>query len=139
MATTHQAVESCPRCSGYIDHTYPSEPPGCIQCGYEDYTYEAPKVKLRRDRWLSGSVVKLRYVGFAPSLEAVMMEVKTKAPEIVGGNEVVTPTCPLTCGLPMKYSPTSGGAPRRDLRYRCASRHRVFITVSDDGQWRGWM
>ena len=129
MTTT---LRACPRCKGHVDHSYISEAPRCVICGWYDRDYEAPKVKLRRDRWLSGSVVKLRYIGFAPALEDAVLEVSTKAPEIVGGNEVVTPTCPLTCGLPMKYNP------KKD-QFRCVRKHQVFITAGKDGQWRGWM
>ena len=136
MTTT---LRACPRCKGHVDHSYISEAPRCVICGWYDRDYEAPKVNLRRDRWLSGSVVKLRYIGFAPALEDAVLEVSTKAPEIHGGREIVTPTCPLACGLPMKYNPVSGGPNKEDLQFRCVRKHQVFITAGKDGQWRGWM
>jgi len=132
---TRLAHALCPRCESVLVQNYISEPPRCLTCGHEDYTYVVPQVTLERKRLGSGTVVRLRYHGFAPALQEVIMEVRSERRKSGYGIKVI-PTCPLACGQDMEYSSYTGK--KREKLYKCSRRHHVSILTSENGDWRGW-
>ena len=128
----------CPRCiKGFVNHTNSGEYPSCIACGYEDYSYVMPKRERPRNALLGGLASKLRYIGFSPQLEDLILEVQVKRDPLKSG-VVTVPTCPWD-GKDMQAAPLSGKKNKSDRTYRCSKRHRISLLSGITGDWRGWM
>ena len=129
----------CPRCTARIVQCYATEPPGCVTCGWEDYIRPLPKRERKRNGLLGGLASKIRYIGFAKYLEDVTVDVRVKRDTASIAGIVTVPTCPYD-HKPMKVIPKSGYGTRKNERtYKCPTRHRIIVTSSENGDFRGWM
>ena len=124
----------CPRCDTQLAQTYTTEYPGCVVCGFENYTHVLPK----RQRTQGALASKLRYIGFADKLEGVTVPVRVKRDESKVGVSTV-PSCPWD-GKDMRIVASSSfGRVKNERTYRCSKRHRIILLGSVNGEWRGWM
>ena len=131
-------MNACPRCEARLVQCYATEPPGCVTCGWEDYIHPLPKRERKRDGLLGGLTTKIRYIGFAPSLEDVTMEVRVERNEAAMSGIRTTPSCPYDL-KPMKVVPKNGyGSRKNEQTYKCPTRHRAVISSSANGDMRGW-
>jgi hypothetical protein len=124
----------CPRCGAQLAQTYATEFPGCVVCGFENYTHVLPK----RQRMQGALSSKLRYIGFADKLEGVTVPVRVKRDQSKAGIAMV-PSCPWD-GRDMRIVASSSyGRVKNERTYRCSKRHRIILLGSVNGEWRGWM
>jgi len=132
-------ISECPRCiKGFISRANSGEYPSCFICGYEDYSYVAPKRERQPNALLGGLASKLRYIGFSPQMENLTLEVRVVRDLSKMGIATV-PTCPWD-GSDMTVTPLSGKRRNRSERtYRCPKRHRISLLSGVTGEWRGWM
>ena len=115
-----------------------TEFPGCVACGWEDYKYLIPKRERQQDSLMSGLVSRLKYIGFATTLEGVTVPVRVERTKSKMG-VLTVPSCPWDT-RDMKVVPSSGfGRAKNERTYRCSSRHRIILLSSANGEWRGWM
>ena len=124
----------CPRCDTQLAQTYKTEYPGCVVCGWEDYQHPIQKRERQRDALSS----KLRYIGFADTLEGVTVPLRVKRDQSKTGISTV-PSCPWD-GKDMRIVASSSfGRVKNERTYRCSKRHRIILLGSVNGEWRGWM
>lgn len=135
----------CPRCEAILTQSYISEPPNCVRCGWEDYSYEEPKARKARNRFLGGTTHKLRYMGTreSPASNFVIDVELRHVPreDGRGGKMVAFPECPF-CDDPSPMEQTSLSSKRKEIReerYRCPNGHRVRLMKNGVGYWEGWM
>ena len=131
-------MNACPRCASCLSQSYTTEPPGCVACGWEDYTYDVPKRQRHRDSLLGGTATTVRYIGFAKALEDLTVEVRVKRDKAAMAGIVTVPKCPYDM-TDMKVIPKGGQPKKRERTYRCPTRHRVILVSSENGDFRGWM
>jgi hypothetical protein len=104
-----------------------------------DYIRPLPKRERKRNGLLGGLASKIRYIGFAKYLEDVTVDVRVKRDTASIAGIVTVPTCPYD-HKPMKVIPKSGYGTRKNERtYKCPTRHRIIVTSSENGDFRGWM
>jgi len=97
-----------------------------------------PKRERKRNGLLGGLATKVRYIGFAKSLEDLTVEVRVKKDAASMAGIVTVPSCPYDM-KDMKVIPKGGQPKKRERTYRCPTRHRVIIVSSENGDLRGWM
>jgi len=132
-------MDACPRCRARVVQCYATEPPRCVTCGWEDYIRQLPKRERKRNGLLGGLATKVRYIGFAKSLEDLTVEVRVKKDAASMAGIVTVPSCPYDM-KDMRVIPKSGyGTKKMERTYRCPTRHRVILVSSENGDLRGWM
>ena len=130
---------TCPRCDAHLSQNYATEPPLCLACGWEDYTYLVPKRERGSNTLMGGLASQLRYIGFSDLLEALTVAVRVERNEKAQAGIATVPTCPWD-GRDMKVMSLGGKRKARSERtYRCSKRHRISLLSSANGAWRGWM
>ena len=153
-------ARKCPRCEGLVTQAYASEQPHCINCGWADYTHNAPRLADKYGAW-SGASLRLRYIGsgetdLLPSRRGVdhsqirdfvVTVVAESVPRLnhQGERLLVRPLCPF-CedAAPMeKKSMRSQRLKRTEERFVCPSKHMIGLiseasTVGGQGHFVGW-
>ena len=119
----------CPRCSGFIYWSY--EEPGCLQCGYVDYSSPPKRTTPKSKSILNkGTEYILRYKGDS----ACLMEILTIVKVVRIRNRVVfNLDCPF-CGVKMEQASMSGHRKEiKEERFKCPIGHRVSLIPSEEG------
>ena len=130
---------ACPRCGAHLSQAYATEPPGCVACGWEDYAYAIPKRERRSNALMGGLSAKLRYIGFADTLQGVTTSARVERSEKAQAGIITVVSCPWD-SKDMRVVPKSGYGKAKDERtYRCPKKHRIIVLSSANGELRGWM
>ena len=152
---------NCPRCNGLITHSYASESPHCMNCGWTDYEYTVPKANKNTNAWL-GTSVRLRYVGVTETdlhpmrkgsrngqiRDYIVTLLAESIPRQDGLGYVhkVRPLCPFCLDAsPMdRISMRGHRRNRTEERYRCQLLHVIGLisdvdTDGTQGSYSGWV
>ncbi len=121
----------CPKCGDRLFIGY--HEPECLQCGWVDYTYQAP---VKEQRSILGTATRyvLRYVGEFQSLVDTLAHVEVVRERSRAVYQVACPFCTK------RMTQTSLSGRRREVReqrYECGLGHRVSLTHAKGG-FPGW-
>lgn len=137
-------LTGCPKCGGPLYAEYYTKESSCILCGFVDYTTVImeepafPKASPSANLMTKATIQIWRYKGDAPSLKDVTVTTRiAKAAITAKGHRSVRvnviPTCPFDCGLDMEQASLSGKRKNvQEVRYRCASNHRVSLVTKTE-------
>ena len=88
---------------------------------------------------MSGLSAKLRYIGFADTLQGVTTSARVERSEKAQAGIITVVSCPWD-SKDMRVVPKSGYGKAKDERtYRCPKKHRIIVLSSANGELRGWM
>tara|TARA_R100001143_G_C3330611_1_gene119247 strand:- start:23 stop:484 length:462 start_codon:yes stop_codon:yes gene_type:complete len=131
----------CPKCTGMINQR--AEFPRCIQCGWEDYSFNKNEMVIPRPTEFRGDVTVIPYRGTATIHRGVLLPVQHSPSE----NDrllIYVPQCPY-CKKNMKPIKISSKSTKsvystgRISHYNCHDGHVIYLETTKAVGLLGWL
>ena len=130
----------CPKCTGMVNQR--AEFPRCIQCGWEDYSFNKNEMVIPRPTEFRGDVTVIPYKGTAEIHRGVMLPVQ-HSPSENNRLLIYVPQCPY-CKKDMKPNKTSSKTKSvystgRIYHYNCRNGHVIYLETTRSVGLLGWL
>lgn len=129
-------LKPCFRCKAEMRLSLNGEPE-CLQCGNVDYSYEAPKSKVKKRRGIAGrgKLTRVRYGGTSSKLVAHVATLEANRAVGSKGYEVtaISMACPYCRGEMWVAGDAKKDKKKIGYLFRCVQRHSVGLYRAKDG------